>query len=231
MRRGILAVLALCATVFVQPAEATQTLRTGPVYEVVRAPSAPAKSTVRVHFSGTGGPVDLQYVVLVPDGGGYSWSSAGGFGSSGGSGWLETVVDLSGGRRFVVGAVGARLRVETSERGWSGRKSDVAYRMVTATPATTGTVAGVPVEETTRATATAGPYGSFATATVRCTGAAGSWTFGTETQPPVQETCVSGTGRALDLTRRGRRWTVESTLSGAPLRRSIDLAVLDIPKR
>lgn len=224
MKRGIVVVLALLATAFVQPASAAPRSY---VYEIVRLDAKAWPSAyVRVR-GGTTGPG--MAVLLEPDDdGGYRAASVSA--STGGAVGGGTI-DLSKGRRYFV-ASGSPLSFHINERYWGARPVRLGFRWVGADAADRRQVGPATFEQFERATAPSGGYGSIALANVPCRRGAGAWTLRTDADPPplAPKICVDDDWPEFAETRRGRSWILEGPVYGTttwPYR----LMVLDYPKR
>jgi hypothetical protein len=243
MRRGIIATLLLALTIgtaqagAAPPATAAQPV----VYELVRTSTAPVKALVTLYHDSQNRDSVLMYATLEPDVGGYRTGGAGVSASSGpGISSSRFEVDLSGGRRFLVGGFRGSVRVTAAARGWSVREAGRGFRVVSTDQGDLRTVGSATVEHFRRATAPGGPYGSVAYAMVPCFFGAGAWTFGNDAEPPqgpprVCASIAAGSDSDSAGTRRGRTWTVDAQVVGVngwPMDiPDVRLAVLDYPKR
>lgn len=147
-----------------------------------------------------------------------------------GSFGTSMTVDLSGGRRFLVGGPRGALRFHVNERYWGVRKTTLGMRAVPSDPKAYRDVAGNRVEEFSSASAPGGPYGSLVVASVPCEDGAGAWTLSTDTEPAVlPEVCVTTSDVVMTDTQTGRVWKLNGPVWGNawwPYR----LLVLDYPR-
>jgi hypothetical protein len=185
MKRGIAVFLVCAAALTGTPVAGAAPTPQPVVYEVVRTPKAPATGRVRIEdVPGGDAEAVVMYANVEPPGSEAPYRSAGMSATADGwSGWTDTEVDLSGGRRFVVGGLRGRFRVVPKVPGWTVREAGRGFRVVSADPASKHAAGPVGYEHFTGVTAPGGQYGSIALGSVPCSAGAGTWTFANDVEP------------------------------------------------
>lgn len=216
--------LALLATAFAAPPTAMAASGSNLAYEVYRK-NAKAWPSAYVRITARGnGP--FMYAHLEPhDDGGYTTRAVG---LSAGSAGTSMTVDLSKGKRLVLGVSGS-LTFWVNEQYWGVRRIRTGFRWVAPDPKDRRDAAGVKYEEFTRATVPSGRYGSVVFAAVPCSGGVGTWQLRTDAQAPstLPNVCTSEETRFAE-TREGSQCILEGHVIGHsdwPYR----FVVLDLP--
>lgn len=218
----MLALLALAV-----PAQAAPVASSSYVYEVVRTNAkAWPHAYVRIR---PGRSVPFVYTLLAPGrDGGYEVHGLGAEARP--TREVAMKVDLSGGKRFLVGSNGP-ASFHVNERYWSVRRVRLGFRWTLPDPAERRDTAGVTYEEFTRATLPSGPYGSVVLASVPCDDGAGVWSLRKDDEAAaLLPTPCLGAPWAYDQTASGGSWVLEGHVLGHSGSWPYRLAVLDLPK-